>query len=139
MRIKQFLGVTVCLLLLAAGYAAIAQTGVTGTYQPAQPQGAGSGALPNQPAASAPLDEAMYRQQIGYMLGQNIGNDMRENQIQCDIESFIAGIRDGLKGAKPKWTDEQLQAARERWDQEMRQKMAGKMQEMQAAGDKNDK
>ena len=106
-----------CFLLASA---AVAQNGLP---QPGQP-----GQYPPGPAAG-PLDAATYRQQVGYMLGQNIGNDLRENQIECDLNSLFAGISDALRGAQPKWNDAQLQAARERFEQEMRTKMTSRTQQ----------
>jgi FKBP-type peptidyl-prolyl cis-trans isomerase FklB len=85
------------------------------------------GAAPAQPAAG---DPTMYRQQISYMLGQNVGNDLRENQIDVDLESLIAGLKDGLQGNPPKWSEEQLQAARQNFAQEMRAKVGNRVQQM---------
>lgn len=70
------------------------------------------------------------------MLGQNVGRDLRQNEIQCDIQSFMAGVTDALSGAQPKWTEAQLTACRSQFENEMRQKM---MSRMQSAGDKNQK
>ncbi len=97
------------------------------------PQGQ-PGQVPAGPAAGAPVDDATYRQQISYMLGQNVGRDLQQNQIDCNLESFVAGVTDALRGTPPKWTEAELQACRGRFEQEMRQKMMGRMQE---AGDKN--
>jgi FKBP-type peptidyl-prolyl cis-trans isomerase FklB len=93
---------------------------------------------PSAAPAAAPA-AAAYRQQIGYMLGQNIGNDLRTNQIDCDLESLFAGISDALRGAKPKWSDAELQAAAQQFEQEMRQKAAGKVDEMQQLAQQNAK
>jgi len=101
-------------------------------------QGGVPGALLGQPAAAAgaAADEATYRQQVGYMLGQNVGRDLKQNQIQCDMQSFMAGLSDALSGAQPKWTEQQLMACRTRFEAEMRQKIETAMQN---AGDKNKK
>jgi FKBP-type peptidyl-prolyl cis-trans isomerase len=68
------------------------------------------------------------------MLGQNVGRDLKQNEIPCDMQSFVAGVTDGLSGAQPKWTDQQLAACRTRFETEMRQKM---MTQMQSAADRN--
>jgi FKBP-type peptidyl-prolyl cis-trans isomerase FklB len=96
----------------------------------------GQPAQPPSGQAAAPADDATYRQQISYMLGQNVGRDLRQNEIQCDMENFMAGVVAGFSGGPSKWSDAEMQACRTRFEQEMRQKMMGRMQE--AAG-KNQK
>jgi FKBP-type peptidyl-prolyl cis-trans isomerase FklB len=100
-------------------------------------QGGAPGAAPGQVAApAAPADEATYRQQVGYMLGMNVGRDLKQNQIQCDLQSFMAGVNDALSGAQPKWSEQQLAACHARFETEMRGKMEAAMN---SAGDKNKK
>lgn len=103
--------------------------------QPGAPQGQ-PGQMQAQPPAGGAADDATYQQQISYMLGQNVGRDLRQNEIQCDFNSFMAGVRDALSGQKPKWSDAELQACRARFEGEMRQKMMGRMQQ---AAEKNQK
>ena len=43
--------------------------------------------------------------------------------------SFMAGVRDALTGQKPKWSAAELQNCQARFEQEMRQKMMGRMQQ----------
>lgn len=57
------------------------------------------------------------------MLGQNIGRDLKSNDIECDMQSFLAGLNDALTGAQPKWTEQQLAACEARFQQEMQGKM----------------
>ena len=49
-----------------------------------------AGALETRLAA-APVDDNTYRQQVGYLLGSNFGHGLRENQIDPDVDSLIAG------------------------------------------------
>lgn len=104
-------------LLLTGGSAARAQGGLP----PGQP------GQPGSPAVGG-ADDALHVQQYSYMLGQNFGNGLRENQIDCNLESLIAGVTDALSGAQPKWSEAQLAACRTRFEQEMKQKMVGRMQ-----------
>jgi FKBP-type peptidyl-prolyl cis-trans isomerase FklB len=110
---KFFVPLLATLVFLAAAQA-----------QQAQPQAGGA------PAAGVPLDDATYSQQVSYMLGQNIGNDLRENQIDCNLENLMAGISDALRGAPPKWNDAQLAACRQRFEQEMQRKSTSRLQTM---------
>jgi FKBP-type peptidyl-prolyl cis-trans isomerase len=121
---KKFHLITGPALLLAGVSACWAQ----GTPQ-AQP-GQAPGATP------AAADDATYRQQLSYMLGQNVGRDLKKNEIQCDMQSFMAGVSDALSGAQPKWTAAQMAACQSRFETEMRQKM---MARMQSAAERNTK
>lgn len=100
----------------------------------------GEMAQPGQPAAvpgAAPAaGDAEYQQQYSYMLGQNFGQGLKQNMIECNVQSLVAGLSDALSGAPSKYTEAQLDACRGRFEQEMQQKMMGRMQQ---AGDKNAK
>lgn len=114
---RRFQWITGPALLLAGVPACWAQ----GT-QPQTQAGQAPGAAP------ATVDDATYRQQVSYMLGQNVGRDLKQNEIQCDMQSFMAGVSDALSGAQPKWTAAQLAACQQRFETEMRQKMMSRMQ-----------
>ena len=88
-----------------------------------------------QPArAAGPVDDATYKQQISYMLGQNVGRDLKQNEIQCDMQSFMAGVTAGFSGGAGEVERRRAAGLPTRFEQEMRQKMMGRMQE---AADKN--
>jgi len=93
--------------------------------------------LPQGPAApggapTAPADEATYRQQVSFLLGQNVGRDLKQNEIPCDMQSFMAGVQSGFAGTPGQWSEAEMQACRSRFEQEMKEKIMGRMQ--QAAG-----
>jgi FKBP-type peptidyl-prolyl cis-trans isomerase FklB len=95
-----------------------------------QPAAAGPSALPGatQPPAA---DEATYRQQVGYFIGREFGQSLRENGVVVDQQGLVAGISDGLKDAKPKWSEQELMAVMQRFNQEMQQKAAVRAQQAQ--------
>jgi FKBP-type peptidyl-prolyl cis-trans isomerase FklB len=104
--------------------------------QDALPQPSGS----EQPAAQAPTTPGaqpatggpeVQRQQVSYVIGRNIGDDLRRNQIEVDFEGLLAGIRDAMTGAQPKWSDAELQAAMQQFQRQMEQKAAGRAQQAQ--------
>jgi FKBP-type peptidyl-prolyl cis-trans isomerase len=66
----------------------------------------------------------------GYAIGMNIGQDLKHQGVAVDFDSVIAGIRDGLQGGPPKYTEPQLRAAFEVLQHDMQAKQA-------QAGDKN--
>jgi len=92
---------------------------------PVQPPAVGGPAA----GGAAPLDAATYSQQLSYMLGQNIGSDLRQNQVAIDLRSLMAGVSDGLSGAKSRLSDAQLAACQQRFTAEMRSKATDRMQQ----------
>ena len=124
--------IAVCLIcvLRAGAQDALPQPGQSG--QPAAqeaPTSRPAGTPRTVPgAAPAALDQTTYRQQTSYALGRNFAANLKENEIECDLEFLVAGISDMLRNAQPKWTDAQLEAALERFGQEMQQKALARMQ-----------
>ncbi len=91
-----------------------------------QPPAQQPGLAPGNPGDAT--TDALYQQQVSYALGRNIGGDLKRNEIQCDFESLLAGIRDAITNAKPKWTDQELEGAMRRFEQEMQQKAMNRLQ-----------
>lgn len=92
----------------------------------AAPQGGQAGVAPGGE------QDVEFRAQVGYALGRNFVMQLKENQIDCDANALMAGINDTLRGAKPKWTDEQLEVVMQRFGQEMEQKARLLMQQQVA-------
>jgi FKBP-type peptidyl-prolyl cis-trans isomerase len=118
-------------LVLTAVTAATLASGVNVHSQEGLPQPDGD----SQPAATTrpvapPTDAAAYRQQTSYVLGRNFAANLRGNEIECDLEYLFAGISDVLKDAEPRWTDEQLAAVMQQFEQEMDQKAQARLQRM---------
>jgi FKBP-type peptidyl-prolyl cis-trans isomerase len=84
------------------------------------------------PGAAQPAADALYRQQVSYVLGRNFGDSLRANGVELDLQTLVAGIGDALQDAKPRWTDAELLAAMQRFDREMRQKAAARLQQVAA-------
>jgi FKBP-type peptidyl-prolyl cis-trans isomerase FklB len=97
---------------------------------PTAPQPAAS------PAPQAAPASAEFRQQVSYALGRNFAMQLQEGGVDCDMQFLTAGINDALSNAQPKWTEQQLNAAMQRFVREMQQKATTKMQ---AEGEKNQK
>jgi FKBP-type peptidyl-prolyl cis-trans isomerase FklB len=85
-----------------------------------------------RPGPAAAPDGALYRQQVSYALGRNFAQNLREGQIECELESLLAGISDSLRDAQPKWTDEQLAPVMQRFAQEMEQKTVTRLNQQAA-------
>lgn len=69
---------------------------------------------------------------VGYGVGLDIGRNIKKSELDVNPEAVAAGIRDGLTGAKPKLTDEQIQQAMQAVQQEMMKKQMAKAEEEKA-------
>ena len=56
--------------------------------------------------AAVKLDDPKKR--ISYTIGLNIGRDFATQEIDVDTAALLAGVRDGLGGAKQRLTDEEM-------------------------------
>jgi FKBP-type peptidyl-prolyl cis-trans isomerase FklB len=70
-------------------------------------------------------------------LGRNFAMNLKDNDIQCDPQALMAGISDALRGAQPKWTEQQLETCLQTFGRQMQQQAMGKMQQ-QAAKNKQE-
>jgi FKBP-type peptidyl-prolyl cis-trans isomerase len=92
--------------------------------------------LPGTPPATPPAAPAadVHHQQVSYALGRNFAQNLQQNEIAVDLKLLVAGISDALSGARPKFSDDQCQAALQRFSQQMQQKA---MARNERAGAKN--
>ena len=63
--------------------------------------------------------DGISQQQISYALGLTIGRDLRTGGVKVNLESLVAGLGDGVSGNEPRFTDEVLAAALERFQQQI--------------------
>lgn len=61
-----------------------------------------------RPAAQAPETDARHH---SYAIGLDLGLSFRADEIELDVESLMAGVRDGLQQAPPRYTAELCDAA----------------------------
>jgi FKBP-type peptidyl-prolyl cis-trans isomerase FklB len=66
---------------------------------------------------------------VSYGLGRNFGMQLKETKFQVDMQALMAGVADALKGAQPKWTDQELQAVLDRFSQEVQQRQIAQMKQ----------
>jgi FKBP-type peptidyl-prolyl cis-trans isomerase FklB len=136
---RRFLVVlaTVCFLPASAVFSQneLPQAGQPGGQQ--QPQGRpafgqqpGGGAAP---AATGPV----FMQQVSYGLGRNFAMNLKDNEIEVDFQALMAGINDALRGAQPKWPEEQLETTLQAFGKQMQQKAMTRVQQ-QATKNKQD-
>jgi FKBP-type peptidyl-prolyl cis-trans isomerase FklB len=117
------------LLLLAATVAARADQQPSAQQQPAQ--------KPAPAAQAAPGDKPQsLEDKASYIIGFNLGSNLKQQEIPVSADLIVKGLRDGLGGAQGLLTDEEIQAAMTEFQQKM---MAQQQAKMQAVGEKNKK
>ncbi|MGC3970284.1 MAG: FKBP-type peptidyl-prolyl cis-trans isomerase [Pirellulales bacterium] len=82
-----------------------------------------------QPASTAP-DLKDSKAKVSYLIGTNIGRQMKSDGMDLDLEIFVAGMRDAIAGAKSKLSDEEAQAVIAEFQA---QQMAKQKEQMNAA------
>lgn len=115
------------LLLLTATVSARADQQPT-AQQPAQAPA---------PSQAAPGDKPQsLEDKASYIIGFNLGSNLKQQEIPVSADLIVKGLRDGLGGAQGLLTDEEIQAAMTEFQQKM---MAQQQAKMQAVGAKNKK
>ena len=74
------------------------------------------------------------KDKVSYAIGLDIGSTMKRQMIDVNDELLNAGIKDGLSGAKPRMTDEEVKDVMSTFQKEMMAKQAAARKE---AGEKN--
>jgi FKBP-type peptidyl-prolyl cis-trans isomerase len=116
------------LLLAGAGAMVTAQQPAAPPANPAGQQAAPAPANPNKPQS--------LEDQASYVIGLNIGRNLKAQEVPANLDVVMKGLRDGLSGAQPAMTDEEMQTAMSTFQQQM---MAKQETKMKAEGEKNKK
>ena len=88
--------------------------------------------------AAAPTTVPMDK--ISYLMGREIASmqngQLGQQGLKIDAESFAQGAKDGIAGAKPKYTEAELEAAYKAFQAHMAGAEAKREGEMKAGGEK---
>lgn len=71
---------------------------------------------------------------LSYMLGMNIGRDLKRNDVPVNPDLYLRGLKDSLSGGKTLLTDEEAAQVMNAFRAEIREKQTAKQRE---SGDKN--
>lgn len=93
---------------------------------PVQAPAPGTAAQGQKPAA--------LQDRASYIIGLNLGQSLKAQDVPANPELIIQGLRDGLGGANPLLTPEEIQAAMQEFQQQL---MTQQQAKRQAAGEKN--
>jgi FKBP-type peptidyl-prolyl cis-trans isomerase FklB len=86
----------------------------------------GPGANPAaDPLAAAPPTDARH---YSYAIGQQVGENFRQDELEIDMDSFLAGVKDAVAGAEPRYSDELCGVAVQRMMREQHEKMVKRAQ-----------
>jgi FKBP-type peptidyl-prolyl cis-trans isomerase len=88
-------------------------------------------AVPVLNAQDAPKDQ---KDKVSYGIGLSIGTKMKRDAVDLNPEMIAKGLNDGLSGAKPLMTEDEVQKTMQAFQTEMQSKMA---QKQKTASDKN--
>lgn len=114
------------LLLTLSGSALLAQD----TPQPATPQPAPPPAPVTPPAAPVDMNA------VSYIIGADLGQKLRTNSVEANMESLIAGLKEAAAGAPPKYSPEEQQQIMTAFQNDLRAKMEKKQAELAATNSK---
>ena len=76
------------------------------------------------------------RDKASYSIGVNIGSGIKANALDLNTDALMAGVQDGISGAKPQLTDQEREETLMAFEQEMMKKETERLKEL---ADKNKK
>ena len=100
------------------------------TSTPSRPRAASAAKSPTALALKTQKDKASYA------IGLNVGKGLHRDSVDVDPAIVARGLKDGMTGAKPLLTDDEMQSVMTALQTDVRQKQQAKMQ---VAGDANKK
>jgi len=71
-------------------------------------------------------DLASEKDKISYSIGLTIGKDFKFKEIEVDPEVFLKGLKDGLAGAEPRLSQEEMEETMRAFGQQLRVKQEAK-------------
>lgn len=87
-----------------------------------------------QPQAAQGNKPAALQDRASYIIGLNLGQSLTSQDVPVTADLIIQGLRDGLSGATPLLTPEEIQAAMQEFQQQL---MTAQQSKMQAVGETN--
>lgn len=63
-------------------------------------------------------DNAEVAKRASYGMGFSIGSNLKGQRAKLDMKALLGGLQDALAGAKPQFTEEEIQAAMQAFDQQ---------------------
>jgi FKBP-type peptidyl-prolyl cis-trans isomerase FklB len=89
---------------------------------------------PKADASTAPLSLTSDKDKTSYSIGVDLGNKLKSQSIDVDTGILMRGMKDGMSGAKPLMSDDDMHAALNALSAQIRQKQTAMLKDM---ADKN--
>lgn len=86
------------------------------------------------PPKAEKVDPVKLKADYSYAIGLNVGRSLKADEVDVDLAQVLKGLGDGVKGAKPALTDEQLEACMTALQRQVQTRGQAKVQ---AVADKN--
>jgi FKBP-type peptidyl-prolyl cis-trans isomerase FklB len=74
------------------------------------------------------------KDKVSYIIGLNIGTNMKRQSVEVDPDLLLKGLKDGLSGSKPILSEEEMRTTMTAFNEEMKKKHD---EEVKKAGEKN--
>jgi len=87
---------------------------------------------------SAPKLETQ-EQKVSYIIGSDMGNNFKANEITIDEKAFMAGVNDAIKGTKSALSEEDVKAVMTAFSENMKKKDEAKQAAQKVEADKKSK
>lgn len=85
-------------------------------------------AQPAQPAKPVDMDA------VSYIIGANLGQQLKTNQVEANLDQVINGVKEGFAGGEPKYSKEEQQEIMTAFQTELRGKAEKRQKQL---GEKN--
>ena len=99
--------------------------------------------LSTQAGAEGPKAPETQKEKVSYTIGADTGRVLRQQEIEVDIDLLVKGLKDGLSGGKLLMNDQDIEAARNSVQNELKRKAAAQKQKQpqvpQKSGEENKK
>ena len=102
-----------------------------------QPQAGAAQAAPAQdqaPAQAQGNKPAALQDRASYIIGLNLGQSLKSQDVPVTMDLIIQGLKDGLGGSNPLLTQEEIQAAMQEFQAQL---MTAQQEKMKVAGEAN--
>jgi FKBP-type peptidyl-prolyl cis-trans isomerase FklB len=100
--------------------------------RPAEAPAAQGAPAPKTADAAAPDSSAFksQKEKLSYGLGMNLGNALRKQSVEVDLDLIVQGLKDAHSGSKTLMTEQEVRAALTETQSELRQKQIGGKKEL---------
>jgi len=69
------------------------------------------------------------KDKVSYSIGVDIGTNLKRNKIEINSDTFAAGLKDGMSGAKPSMTEDEMRQVMTQFSKDMQEKTNAARQE----------